>query len=176
MWGCVTVNGASVPWTIDIICQTLRKNNVLCEYKKADIKEFLKLFCIRLILCVDICEYDVCVCSDSQLWLLGETLNVTFHKFQRAERFVWSPESSDRLWGLPRLLIDVNPASLFRGEATGPFDWHSPSFGGHVKNACISTRTHAFISWRLMTHRDRYTLTRQYECRFVSVAAWRRHG
>ena len=56
------------------------------------------------------------------LWLLGETLNVNVHKFQRAERFVWSPESSDRLWGPPRLLIDVNPAPFFRGKATGPLD------------------------------------------------------
>lgn len=71
----VIVDGASFLWTIDVICQVLKKY-VICDYKKTEVKAFLKLICIRTILCADICEYDVCVCSSSQLWLLGETLNV----------------------------------------------------------------------------------------------------
>ena len=37
------------------------------------------------------------------------------HKFQKAERFVCSAESPDRLWVLPMLLIDVNPAFFWGG-------------------------------------------------------------
>lgn len=59
------------------------------------------------------------------------------HKFQRAERFVWSPESPDWLRGLPRLLIDVNPASFFRGKPTGSLDCHSPSYVARLRTRGI---------------------------------------
>lgn len=57
------------------------------------------------------------------------------HKFQKAERFVCSAESPDRLWVLPRLLIDVNPAFFWGGgtTTTGPLDWHSPSYVGSLR-------------------------------------------
>ena len=48
-------------WTIDVIFQTLRKN-VIVDYKKTEVKTFLKLVCIRTILCVFIFVNMTFVC------------------------------------------------------------------------------------------------------------------